>query len=268
MAIASRARNAFERRLFTCAAFTAVAMATAATAHAEKGPALQVLTAGAIKQVVSAVGNDYQKDTGQAVNLDNDTAGALVKRVEGGASCDVIVLPPSALKGLADKGLIENGSAHPIARVGIGVAVRAGAGKPDISTVDAFKTAILAVPTVAYIDPASGGSSGVYLTGLFKKMGIEREMASRAVLVQGGLVADKLVDGQAALAIHQISEILVVRGASLVGPLPAEIQSYTSYSAAICAKAVDRKGAAAFTKELHTPAARAIVKSKGMEPLE
>jgi len=232
-------------------------------AHAQDD--LKLLTAGAIKSVVTGMAGTYQKDAGRKVYVENDTAGALVKRIEAGDACDVTLLPGGALEALAGKGLVEKGSIKPVARVGIGVVVAAGAARPDISTVDAFKAAVLAAPSVAYLDPAAGGSSGVYLTGLFKKLGIDQQVAAKAVLVPGGLVAQKIVDGQAALGIHQISEILAVSGATLVGPLPADIQNYTNYAAAVCTKSTAKPAAQAFIEQLHSAAARELLKSKGME---
>jgi molybdate transport system substrate-binding protein len=103
---------------------------------------------------------------------------------------------------------------------------------PDVSSVEQFRNALLQARKVAYIDPAAGGSSGIYLDGLFERWGIRDQVRAKAVLVPGGLVASRLMDGSADLAIHQISEIKAVPGAVLVGPLPAQIQNYTVYSAA------------------------------------
>jgi molybdate transport system substrate-binding protein len=268
MITARRAGRAAGQRLLQCMTLSAALLAVAGVARGEGAEGLKVLTAGAIKPVVGAVAAAYGKESGGVVSVQNDTAGALVKRLEAGEACDVAILPPAALDALAGKGVTDKGSAHPIARIGVGVAVAAGAPRPDVSTVAAFKAAVLAAPSVAYLDPAAGGSSGVYLTGLFKQLGISEQVAPKAVLVQGGLVAQKLVDGSAALAIHQISELLAVPGATLVGPLPAEIQNYTYYAAAVCAKSNSKKAAGAFIDQLHTPAADALIKSKGMEPAQ
>jgi molybdate transport system substrate-binding protein len=263
---AHRARTILAQCLLQCVAVSTALMAITGVARGEGAEGLKVLTAGAIKPVVSAVATTFGKEAGLAVTVENDTAGALVKRLEAGAACDVAILPAAALDALAGKGVTDRGSAHPIARIGIGVAVVAGAPRPDVSTVAAFKAAVLAAPTVAYLDPAAGGSSGVYLTQLFKRLGIAEQVAPKAVLVQGGLVAEKLVDGKAALAIHQISELVAVPGVAIVGPLPDEIQNYTNYSAAICARSSSQKSAAAFIDELRTPAAKEMLQAKGMEP--
>ena len=129
----------------------------------------------------------------------------------------------------------------------------------------AFQQALLAARGVATIDPAAGGSSGIYLWQLFEKMGIAAQLKPKAVLVPGGLVAQRLLNGEADLAIHQISEILAVPGATLVGPLPAEIQNYTVYAGAVAAKARDAAAAQALLATLAGPAAAQVLKDKGME---
>ena len=226
---------------------------------------IKVLTAGAFKPVVTALVPDFEKQTGHKVTVENDTAGALTKRIAGGEAFDLVVLTPAALAELAKSGKVAEGSAKPLARVAIGVAVKKGAALPDISTVAAFQNALLTARAVAYIDPAAGGSSGIYLTQLFEKMGIADRIKGKAVLVPGGLVAQRLLNDQADIAIHQISEILAVPGAELVGPIPTEIQNYTVYSGAVSASARDAAAAKALLDTLSGTAAREILKAKGME---
>ena len=144
--------------------------------------------------------------------------------------------------------------------------VKDGTPKPDISSVEAFKQALLAAKSVAYIDPASGGSSGIYVAGLLDKLGIADEVKPKAKLIQGGYVAELIAKGEAELGIHQISEILPVKGIMLVGPLPAEIQNYTVYAAGLGANAKQAEAAKALIKALSGPAAAEVLKSKGMEP--
>ena len=226
---------------------------------------IKVLTAGAFKPVVTAVVADFEKQTGHKVTVDNDTAGALVKRINSGEAFDVIVLTPGALEPLARDGKVVNSSATRLAKVAIGVAVKRGAPIPDISTVAAFQATLLAARSVAYIDPAAGGSSGIYLSQLFEKMGIADRIKPKAVLVPGGLVAQRLVNDQADIAIHQISEILAVPGAQLVGPIPAEIQNYTVYAGGLSTSACNADAAKALLAALASPKAQAILREKGME---
>ncbi len=233
--------------------------------HPAAAAELKVLTTGAFKPVVADTAKRFSQSTGTQVTVDNDTAGALVKRVEGGEGFDVLILTPAALAALQKSERVGLGTVVPLAKVGIGVAVKAGAPKPDVSTPDAFKAALLAARKVAMIDPASGGSSGIYLTGLFEKMGIADEVKAKAVLVPGGLVATRVVSGEADLAIHQVSEILAVPGAELVAPLPAAIQNYTVYAGALAPNPSNADTAASFLALLAAPDMAPTLAAKGME---
>jgi molybdate transport system substrate-binding protein len=227
---------------------------------------IKVLTAGAFKQVVLALVPDFEKQTGHKVTVENETVGALTKRIEGGEGFDLAVLTPGAVNDLTGKGKFAAGSRTNLARVGVGVVVKDGTPKPDISSVDAFKKSLLAAKSVAYIDPAAGGSSGIYVSGLLDKLGIGAEVKAKAKLIHGGAVAEHIAKGEAELGIHQISEILPVKGIVLVGPLPAEIQNYTVYAAGLGANAKEADAAKALLKALSGPAAAEVLKSKGMEP--
>jgi molybdate transport system substrate-binding protein len=227
---------------------------------------IKVLTAGAFKQIVVALAPEFEKQTGHKLTIENDTVGALVKKIDGGEAFDVTFLSPGAIDGLIKDGKVVSGSRVNIARVGVGVMVKYGAPKPDISTVEAFRQAVLAAKSVAYIDPASGGSSGIYVAKLLDQLGIAGEVKPKAKLKQGGYVADLIVSGEAELGIHQISEIVPVKGVSLVGPLPKEIQNYTTYAAGVSSAAKDKDAAAALVKFLSGPRTGEILKSKGMEP--
>jgi molybdate transport system substrate-binding protein len=164
------------------------------------------------------------------------------------------------------KGKIAAGSRVSLASVGVGVVVKEGAPKPDVSTVEAFKRALLAAKSVAYIDPASGGSSGIYIDKLLERLRIADQIRPKAKLKQGGHVADLIVSGEAELGLHQISEIVPVKGVSLVGPLPKEIQNTTIYAAGLGVSAKNKDAAIALIKALSGPAAATVLKSKGMEP--
>jgi molybdate transport system substrate-binding protein len=248
--------------LRTLAAFAMLA----ALACAAQAQALKVLSAGAFKQVALAFVPDFEARTGVKVTIDNDTAGALVKRIQAGEPFDVVILPPSALDTLAKAGRIDAASVRPVARVAIGVAVKAGAPRPALETVEQFKEAVLQARKVAYIDPASGGSSGIYLDGLFQRLGIADAVRAKAVLVPGGLVAERVANGEADLAIHQVSEILPVKGAELVGLLPASIQNYTTY--AVGQATSSSPAAGQFAETLSAPDAAATLRAKGMLPAQ
>jgi molybdate transport system substrate-binding protein len=226
---------------------------------------IKVLTAGAFKQIVVAMAPEFEKQSGHKLVIDNDTVGAVVKRIDGGEAFDVTFIAPDAIAGLVKKGKVADGTIVDLARVGVGVMVKDGAPKPDVSTVDAFKKAVLAAKTVAYIDPASGGSSGIYLVKLFEQLGIADQVKPKAKLKQGGHVADLIVSGEAELGLHQISEIVPVPGVTLLGPLPNEIQNYTTYTGGVSATATNADAAKAFVKFMTGPSAAALLKSKGME---
>ncbi len=227
---------------------------------------IKVLTAGAFKQVLLALLPDFERTSGHKVVVENDTVGALTKRIEGGETFDLAILTPAAVDALTSKGKFVPGSRANLARVGIGVVVKEGAPKPDIGSLAAFRQALLSAKSVAYIDPAAGGSSGIYVAGLLDKLGIASEVKPKAKLIPGGAVAEHVARGEADLGIHQISEILPVKGVTLVGPLPADIQNYTVYAAALGAQAKESDPAKALLKALSGPAAAEVLKSKGMEP--
>ena len=236
--------------------------ASAATAVAAD---IKVLTAGAYKPIVQAMALDFEQKTGHKLVVANDTAGALERRIGQGEAFDLVVLPPAGLERLAKAGRVVAETQAPLARVAIGVAVKRGAPLPDIGTVEALQKALLAARSVAYIDPAAGGSSGIYLSQLFERWGLAGQIKTKAVLVPGGLVAERVVSGEADLALHQISEILAVPGAVLVGPIPREVQNYTVYAGAVGASAAAPDAARALLAALSGPAARDVLKDKGME---
>lgn len=241
--------------------------ALAAVLSASNVPAaeLKVLIAGAFKPVLAAVAADYERQSGNHLVIDNDTGGALARRIAGGEQFDLVVLPSAALDQLAGEGKLLAGSAAPLAKVGIGVAVKRGAPLPDIGTVSALRQSLLDARKVAYIDPAAGGSSGVYLVQLFDKLGVAAELKAKAVLVPGGLVAQRVVSGEADLGLHQISEILAVPDAVLVGPIPAAVQNYTVYAGGVSASSRQQAAAQAVLTMLQGAGARDAMQTRGME---
>jgi molybdate transport system substrate-binding protein len=245
--------------LLACLAAFAVGAPMACAAE------IKLLTAGAMRAVVVAVLADFEKQTGHKVSLDNDTAGGLSKRIDGGDAFDVAIITPAVVDDLAKKGRIVPGSRIDLAKVGMGVAIKEGAPAPDIGTVDAFKRTLLAAKSVAYIDPKAGGSSGIYIDKLLDRLGIADQVRPKAKLKAGGYVAELVANGEAEIAIHQISEIVPVKGVTLAGPLPAEIQNSTVYAGGIGAAAKDGAAAKALLAFLAGPAIDPILKSKGMQ---
>jgi molybdate transport system substrate-binding protein len=225
---------------------------------------LKLLTSGAFKSVAQELVADFEKKTGNKVTIENDTAGAVARRVRDGEYVDVVVIPPGAMSPLLGTRLVES-SAKALARVGIGVSVKEGAPKPDISTVDAFKQSLLKARAIAYTDPASGGTAGTYLANLFEKMGIAAELKPKTVLVKGGLAGEKLLTGEADIAMQPSSELLAVPGTVLVGPIPLDVQTYILYSGAVSTGARDQAAADALLRALWGPGKEDILKKKGME---
>jgi molybdate transport system substrate-binding protein len=243
----------------------ATTLMAAMAQHAEAAD-IKVISGGAFKQVLNALAAQYEKETGNKLDITYQTVGQHLQLIKSGAEqFDVAVLTPEAIEGLAKDGKVA-GSRADLAKTGIGVVVKAGAPLPDISSVEAFKRTLLAAKSVAYIDPAAGGSSGIYVGKLLERLGIAKEVNAKAKLIQGGEVASHVVDGEAEIGIHQISEILAVKGAVLVGPLPAEIQNFTVYAAGVGTAARDGALASALVKFLTGPHAVPIIKAKGMEP--
>ena len=231
------------------------------------GVEIKMLHAGAFTQVVRAVVPEYEKATGNKVVLHRDTAGALAKLIESGEAFDLAVMTPEAIDKLTAKGKFVAGSRTDLARVGVGVVVKDGTPRPDVSTVEAFKKALLAAKTVSYIDPHAGGSSGIYVDGLLDRLGVAAAVRPKAKLIHGGAVATHVAAGEAELGVHQISEILPVKGIVLVGPLPDEIQNYTTYSAAIGANAKQADAARALILAFASPDNAPLIRSKGLEPV-
>lgn len=242
---------------------TALSIAMSQVAAAAE---IRVISGGAFKSVLAPMVAEFEKQTGHKVHMTFRTVGQNLKAVEGGEAFDVAVLTPQAIDDLAKAGKVMAGSRADLAKTGIGVVVKEGTPKPDIGSVDAFKRTLLAAKSVAYIDPAAGGSSGIYVGKLLERLGIAKEVNAKAKLIPGGAVAEHVVKGEAEVGVHQISEILPVQGAVLVGPLPAEIQNYTVYSAGVGAGAKEAGAAQALIKFLTGPAAVPVIRSKGMEP--
>jgi molybdate transport system substrate-binding protein len=248
-------------------AFVLATLVQAAMSQTTQAADVTVISGGAFKQVLTPLAAQYEKESGNKLNVTYRTVGQHLKLIrEGGETFDVAVLTPEAIDGLAKDGKVVPGSRADLARTGVGVVVKAGAPLPDISTVEAFKRALLAAKSVAYIDPKAGGSSGIYVAKLLERLGIAKEVNAKAVLVQGGEVASHIADGEAELGIHQISEILPVPGVTLVGPLPADIQNYTVYAAGVATAAKNGAAARGLVQFLSGSHALPIIKSKGMEP--
>jgi molybdate transport system substrate-binding protein len=209
---------------------------------------LRVLSGGAAKSLVDPLAASFP---GGKVEVQYQPMGKLTESLAQGAKVDLVIVTEEALPRLEKEGRTKRG-AKPIARVGIGVAVNEKAPAPDISTVEAFKQTLLAAKSVVYIDPKVG-TSGKHVAEVLARLGIADQINAKAKLGQGGYIVEPVGRGEIELGIHQISEILPVKGVKLVGELPRELQKYTVY---VAAPVSESKLAADFIAHLTGPEAR------------
>ncbi len=228
---------------------------------------VKIMSAGALKVMVTALGADFERESGIKLNLNFGTAGAQGDRVKAGEATDLIMISQSGIQALDRLNLLKPASLVDLASTVTGVIVRDGAPRPDISTPAAFKQALLDAPSVAWTDPKAGGTGGIMFAAMLEKLGIAEAINKKAVLCKGGYdVAAAIAEGRAVLATTLISEALPVRGVTIVGPLPGELNFKNMYSAAIHAGSTKTEAAKAFLNYLTAPATRPRWLAAGMEP--
>ena len=225
---------------------------------------IKVLSAGAVRAMVTELAQAFEKQTGHTVALAFGTVGVTRKRLAE-EPADVVILTDVAIDESSAQGAVVAGSRSDIARTGMGVGVRDGAPKPDISTPDALKQALLATRSLTYVDPAQGATSGIHFASLLQKLGIADAVKSKTTLVPGGYPAELVARGEVEMVVHQISEIVPVKGVTLVGPLPKELQKVTTYSAGLAKKAASPEVARAFVAFLTAPATKAKLAAAGLD---
>jgi molybdate transport system substrate-binding protein len=222
---------------------------------------IKVLASTAVKTTLEELAPQFEKATGNKVDITFAPAAALKVKIDEGAAFDVAILAASVTDSLAGGGKIST-PATTIAHSGIGVAIRKGAPKPDISTTEAFKQTLLHAKSIGF---TGAGATGAYLKTLFEKLGITEALKPKLKPLQGA-AGEAAATGEVEIGMTQISEILPYTGAELVGPLPPDIQSYTYFSAATSSASKEADVAKAFIKFLVAPSALAVIKTKGMEP--
>ena len=228
---------------------------------------IKVLSAGAVRSMVEAIGPEFERASGNKLTVAFATAFAQRERIINGETADVVILSESIIAELEKLGLVVAGSARNLGRTVTGVIVPEGTPSPDISTVEAFRQALLNAKTVAYTDPKAGGSGGIMFAGLLKKLGIADAVDAKAVLCKGGLdVSMKIADKRAEIGTTFISEALPVKGLTIVGPLPGELYNANTYTAAIHKAAQSPDAAAAFLNALTGPDTRPRWSAAGLEP--
>jgi molybdate transport system substrate-binding protein len=222
---------------------------------------IKVLSGGAMRQLMIEVIPLFERARGTKVAIEFGLTSVLKKAIDDGATFDVALLPRPEIDALAHGGKIAAGTATDITRSAIGLAVRAGAPKPDIATVSAFKRTLQQARSITYSD----GPSGAYIGGLLERLGIAQEMKPKTKLTTGP-VAELLAKGEAEIGLQQIVAILPVKGAELVGPLPAELQNIIVYAAGLAPSAGGSAAARAFIAFMATPESARLIRAKGMEP--
>ena len=243
----------------------AVVLLVAATAgfDAAQAAELRVMAANAVKEAYVELVSDFEKSTGHKVTTIWGGTESIAKRIGGGEMADIVIIAAPNIDGLIAEGKLVSGSRADFAKSGVGVAVRSGLPKPDISSAEAVKRAVLSANSVAY----SSGPSGFYLADLFKRMGITDQIKEKVRQPASGVqVGELLARGEADLGFQQISELLHVKGIDYLGPLPPEIQNVTTYSAGLHAAAPAPDAARSLIKFLTSTQAAPIIRKIGMEP--
>jgi molybdate transport system substrate-binding protein len=234
---------------------------------------LKVLSAGSMRAVLEELGPAFEKSSGHKLSIEYATAGKVEEKVTTDEPIDVAILTKPRAEKLVRGAKLVGGTITSLAQVPIGLAVKKGAAKPDISSVDAFKKALLNAKSIAYIDPASGGTSGIHLAQVFEKLGIAAELKPKLRPIapppgqSSARVADVVERGEAEIGLQPISELMEVKGVDVVGPIPTELQSpdlvYMAASPFFSEQPLPAKALIDF---LAAPANKAVYKAKGMEP--
>ncbi len=229
------------------------------------GAELSIISGGAVEPGVTAVVELFRKEAGADVKVRFATSPAILQRVGGGEAADVVIAPPAVIDELARAGKLDGTARTAVGRVGVGVVVRDGAARPDVSSTEALRRALIEARSVVY----NKASTGLYLEKLFDRLGVGAEVRAKETrYADGASVIEHVIRGAGdEIGFGAITEIALYRdkGAQFVGPLPAEAQNYTSYAAAPSATPANSEGAAAFLKYLGSPAARAAFRARGVE---
>jgi molybdate transport system substrate-binding protein len=224
---------------------------------------IKVIASGGLKAAYQELVPGFERVTGHKVATAWAGSVDIMKRTQAGETFDLVIMPGASIDELIKLGKVVAGSRVDLARSGIGVAVRAGAPKPDISSGEALKRALLAASSIAY----SSSASGVYLAGLFQRMGIADALKPRIKQSPPGVpVGELIARGEVEIGFQQVSELLPVAGIDYLGPLPADIQHFTIFSGGLHIGAKEPQAAKALINFIKAPAAIPIIKKSGMEP--
>jgi molybdate transport system substrate-binding protein len=250
---------------------TLVLLAATCLAGAAQAADLKALVSGALKLAFPDMIAAFERSSGDKVTVVYGPGGAVVKSIASGDVADVAIAPSDLMEKLTSQGKIVAGSTIGIARVTIGIAIRKGAPKPDIGTVDALKKTLLAAKSIGYRDPKTGSNSGVYTAQLIEKLGLADALKARTLLDNSDgehpeNVFKALERGETDLQFGAITEIVMAPGVELLGPLPDEVQKVTLLTAGIPATSRSPDAAKALIGFLAGPAAAATLKANGFQP--
>ncbi len=240
--------------------------ATTVPTGAANAAEIRVLSTVGVKAVLDELIPAFERQTGNKVVVEFNSSASLKKRIDAGEAFDLTIIVAELVDDLAKQGKVAADSRKPFARTGVGVAIKAGAPRPDIGTLDAFKRALINAKSIALSDPAMGGASSVYFVGLTQRLGIFDDIKSKLKPTRPGALAPPIASGEAEFGIGQISEIVPEHGIELLGPFPAEVQTYTTNSAGVSTHVADAAATKALVDFISAPAAAPVLKAKGMEP--
>jgi molybdate transport system substrate-binding protein len=233
-----------------------------AHAHPARAAEIKVWTARAIATVLAEVGPEFELQTGHRLSIVSDLSTAFERRANAGESFDVMITGSVPLAGLAKAGKINPNTRTHIARSGIGVGIRAGAPKPDISSVEAFKRALLNAKSIAYLKDVG---SGVHVGHVLERLGIAEAIKGKVIRPESDIVSELVAKGDVELGIVVSTQILTTPGVHLVGPLPRDLQSYVAFEAGISANSKHPDAARALIGFLTGPVATRVIMAQGME---
>ena len=244
------------------------ALLLAGSAAAQAGE-VRVLVSPGFVPIMRDIGPTFERVTGHKLAASGDTLGAIVKRVQGGEALDVVLSPRSAIDGFVKDGRAAAGSVTVVASAGMGVAVRAGVAKPDISSPEAFKRALLAAKSITYPDPnnlAGNPTLGVHFTGVLDRLGIAEDVKSKTLLPGPRDIGKLVAAGEAELGVAQLQNLARTAGIEIVGPLPADLQDPILFAAVILGGARDIEASRALIDFMRTPEAAAAMRKQRIEP--
>jgi molybdate transport system substrate-binding protein len=252
-------KNISFRIIFTVIALALVGMPASAAE-------IKILATIPLQGVLDDLAPRFEKASGHKVSITFGLGVKLAKRVEDGEAADLFLGTRGNINGLIKAGRLVPGSDVTLACSSVGIAVRKGAPKPDISTPEALKRALIAAKSISYSNPALGGVSGVHFSKVIERLGLVEEMKSKTRFPpEGGFAARLLATGEAELAVQLISELILVSEAEVIGPLPGDLQSSMIYAVAIPSAANQPEAARAMIKYLQSPEATTIMKAKGFD---